>query len=114
MSDADDTEATNTPAPTTEADAPDAGPKTTKRWQKIVSVVLLVIGFILVPLSGVAIWSHNQLTNTDRYVETVSPLASNQDIQQAVATRVVTALFDRGRSGEADRERAAQAGRVPR
>ena len=45
------------------------------------------------PLSGVAIWSHNQLTNTDRYVETVSPLAGNKDIQQAVATRVVNALF---------------------
>ena len=96
MSDADDTEATDTPAPTTEADTPDvteAGPKTTKRWQKVVSVVLLVIGFILVPLSGIAIWSHNQLTNTDRYVETVSPLAGNKDIQQAVATRVVNALF---------------------
>jgi hypothetical protein len=68
-------------------------PKVTKRWQKIVSVVLLVIGFILIPISGIAIWSHNQLTNTDRYVDTVSPLAENQDIQQAVATRVVNALF---------------------
>jgi hypothetical protein len=94
MSDANDTEATAAPTPPAETDAPDAGRTTTKRWQKVVSVVLLVIGFILVPLSAVAIWSHNQLTNTDRYVETVSPLASNKDIQQAVATRVVTALFD--------------------
>ena len=69
------------------------GPKTTRRWQKIVSVVLLVVGFILVPLSAIAIWSHNQLTNTDRYVETVSPLASNPAIQQSVATTVVDALF---------------------
>ncbi|MDQ1432303.1 MAG: hypothetical protein QOF40_2905, partial [Actinomycetota bacterium] len=73
------------------AEPPESKP--TKRWQKVVSVVLLVIGFILVPLSGIAIWSHNQLTNTDRYVETVSPLAENKDIQQAVASRVVTALF---------------------
>jgi hypothetical protein len=72
--------------------APEA--PTTKRWQKIVSVVLLVIGFLLVPISGIAIWSHNQLTNTDRYVETVSPLASNADIQTTVATVVVNALFD--------------------
>ncbi len=70
-----------------------AGPEQTKRWQKIVSVVLLVIGFVLVPLSGIAIWSHNQLTNTDRYVETVSPLAQNADIQATVATVVVDALF---------------------
>ncbi len=68
---------------------PDKG----KRWQRIVSVVLLVLGFILVPLSAVAIWTHNQLTNTDRYVETVSPLAENADVQQAVANAVVNALF---------------------
>jgi hypothetical protein len=68
---------------------PDKG----KRWQRIVSVVLLVLGFILVPLSAVAIWTHNQLTNTDRYVDTVSPLAENADVQQAVATAVVNAIF---------------------
>jgi hypothetical protein len=45
------------------------------------------------PLSAIAIWTHNQVTNTDRYVDTVSPLASNKDIQQVVATRTVTALF---------------------
>jgi hypothetical protein len=64
-----------------------------KKWQRVVSVILLVLGFILVPLSAVAIWTHNQITNTDRYVDTVSPLAGNEDIQQVVATRVVTALF---------------------
>jgi cytochrome b561 len=84
------TDTETTPTPSTE---PTTGPKTTKRWQKVVSVVLLVIGFILVPISGIAIWSHNQLTNTDRYVETVSPLADNTDIQQAVATVVVNSLF---------------------
>jgi hypothetical protein len=68
---------------------PDKG----KRWQRIVSVVLLVLGFILVPLSAVAIWTHNQLTNTDRYVETVSPLAENKDVQQTVAAAVVNAIF---------------------
>jgi hypothetical protein len=74
--------------------APFDGPRRAKRWQRIVSVVLLVLGFILVPLSAVAIWTHNQLTNTDRYVETVSPLASNEDVQRTVATLVVNALFD--------------------
>ncbi len=84
--------AASTPAGSSD-DAP-SEPGKTKRWQQIVSVILLVIGFILVPLSAVAIWSHNQLTNTDRYVETVSPLASNADIQQTVAAVVVNALFN--------------------
>jgi hypothetical protein len=76
-------------APAAVKPKPDKG----KRWQRIVSVVLLVVGFILVPLSAVAIWSHNQLTNTDRYVETVSPLAENADVQQTVANAVVNAIF---------------------
>ena len=93
MSDDDATEASTAPASPAEV-APAAGePRKTKRWQKVTSVVLLVIGFILIPLSAVAIWTHNQLTNTDRYVETVGPLAENEDIQEAVAARVVNALF---------------------
>ncbi len=96
MTDADDTETTPAAATqtTSEGAPPAAGPPVTKRWQKVTSVILLVIGFILIPLSAVAVWSRNQLTNTDRYVETVSPLAANPDIQQTVATVVVNALFD--------------------
>ena len=63
------------------------------RWKRVLAVVLLVIGFVLVPLSAVSIWSRNQLLNTDRYVSTVSPLADNADIQKVVATKSVDALF---------------------
>ncbi len=85
----EDTEGEPTTPPGSAPATPDKG----KRWQRITSVVLLVLGFILVPLSAVAIWTHNQLTNTDRYVETVSPLAENADIQQTVAAAVVNAIF---------------------
>jgi hypothetical protein len=88
--------ATTETAPTAAAPAETAAvspaPKG-KRWQRVTAVILLVVGFILVPLSAVAIWTHNQLTNTDRYVETVSPLADNPDIQQTVANLVVDAIF---------------------
>ncbi len=63
------------------------------RWKRVLAVVLLVIGFVLVPLSAISIWSRNQLLNTDRYVSTVAPLADNADIQAAVATKAVDALF---------------------
>jgi len=89
-----DTEPTPSTPSTTSGDAAEpATPGKAKRWKKIVSIVLLVLGFLLVPLSAVAIWTHNQVTNTDRYVDTVSPLAGNKDIQQVVATRTVDALF---------------------
>ncbi|MFI5053513.1 MAG: hypothetical protein ACHQDE_04055, partial [Acidimicrobiia bacterium] len=90
MTDNDNTQAeTPTETPT---ETP-AGSSETPRWRRVVSIVLLVVGFILIPLSAVALWSRNQLLNTDRYVETVSPLAGNADIQAAVATATVNALF---------------------
>src|SRR3954452_16773894 len=53
------------------------------RWKRVLAAVLLVIGFLLVPLSALSIWSRNQLLNTDRYVNTVAPLADYADIQAA-------------------------------
>jgi hypothetical protein len=76
-----------------EVPAPKAPRTGVPRWHRVVAVVLLVIGFILVPLSALSIWSRNQLLNTDRYVTTVSPLASDPDIQKVVATKSVDALF---------------------
>ena len=75
------------------APAPKAARTGVPRWHRVLAVVLLVIGFILVPLSAVSIWSRNQLLNTDRYVSTVSPLAGDPDIQKVVATKSVDALF---------------------
>jgi len=89
-----DPDATETDDAAVTTEAASGGPRRAKRWQRILSVVLLVVGFILVPLSAIAIWSHNQLTNTDRYVDTVSPLADNKDIQQTVAAVAVSALFE--------------------
>jgi hypothetical protein len=90
-------DATTTSGPPTTPAEPTAteptGPARAPRWRRILAVVLLVIGFILLPLSAIAVWSHNQLTNTDRYVDTVSPLASNHDIQEAVARTAVQAIF---------------------
>jgi hypothetical protein len=94
VSDDDDpTESSKVEPATATSPAATTKPPKGKKWQRVISVVLLVLGFLLVPLSAIAIWTHNQITNTDRYVDTVSPLASNQDIQEVVATRVVTALF---------------------
>jgi hypothetical protein len=56
-------------------------------------VVLIVLGCVLAPLAGVAVWARNQVTNTDRYVRTVAPLASDPAIQQAVADQITTQIF---------------------
>jgi hypothetical protein len=67
------------------------GPR--QRWRTIVAVVLIVLGCVLAPLAGVAVWARNQVTNTDRYVATVQPLASDPAIQQAVTDQITAQVF---------------------
>jgi len=64
-----------------------------QRWRTIVAVVLIVVGCVLAPLAGVAVWARNQVTNTDRYVRTVAPLASDPAIQRAVADQITAQIF---------------------
>jgi hypothetical protein len=63
------------------------------RWRRIVGTILLIVGCVLVPLSLSAVWVRNTLLDTDNYVSTVSPLASDPAVEQAVANRVTDALF---------------------
>jgi hypothetical protein len=46
-----------------------------------------------VPVSLSAVWVRNTLLDTDNYVSTVGPLASDPAVQQAIANRVTDALF---------------------
>ncbi|HEY6709257.1 MAG TPA: hypothetical protein VJB61_16890 [Actinomycetota bacterium] len=64
-----------------------------QRWRTIVAVLLIVLGCVLAPLAGVAVWARNQVTNTDRYVATITPLASDPAIQQAVADQITAQVF---------------------
>jgi hypothetical protein len=62
--------------------------------RKLGAVVLLVVGSMLVPISVLALWTRNEITDTDRYVNTVAPLATDPAIQAVIAERVTNALFD--------------------
>jgi len=41
----------------------------------------------------VAVWARNQVTNTDRYIATVAPLASDPAIQNAIADQITAQVF---------------------
>lgn len=62
------------------------------RGRGIVAAILIVVGCLLVPVSVLAVWSSNQVSDTDRYVDTVAPLASSPPVQNAVADRVGDAV----------------------
>lgn len=58
------------------------------RLRAAVVVVLVVLGTLLATVSAPAIWGRNLVLNTDRYVETLTPLASDPGIQAAVVKAI--------------------------
>jgi hypothetical protein len=64
-----------------------------QRWRTVVATLLIVLGCVLAPLAGVAVWARNQVTNTDRYVATVAPLAEDPAIQKAITDQITAQVF---------------------
>jgi hypothetical protein len=60
------------------------------RRRILASRILLALFCLSIVLSVVAIWARNQIDDTDRYVRTVAPLASDPAIQTALTDRVTT------------------------
>jgi hypothetical protein len=73
---------------------PAAGRAARQRWRTIVATLLIVVGCVLAPLSVAAVWTRNQVTNTDRYVATVAPLADDAAIQNAIADQITVQVFN--------------------
>ncbi len=69
-------------------------PSRAPRWRRWTAGFLIVLSCVLAPLSVVSIWVRNQLLNTDRYVSTVEPLASNPAVIDTAATEITNTLFD--------------------
>ena len=57
-------------------------------WRTPVATVLIVLGCILAPISVIGIWTANQVSNTNRYVENVSPLIHEPAIQAALTDKI--------------------------
>ncbi|CCH88244.1 putative Integral membrane permease [Modestobacter italicus] len=68
-------------------------PRTKRRWRSLVAVVLIVLGCVLAPVAGVAVWVNNQVSDTDRFVRTMSPLVDDPDVQAALTNRLTTTVF---------------------
>ena len=65
------------------------------RWRRWLAGALIVISCVLVPLSVLAVWVRGQVLNTDRYVENITPLASNPAVIDTAATSLTNQLFDK-------------------
>jgi hypothetical protein len=72
-----------------ELEQPKAKPHRAGRIVRTVAVVVLVcLGAILATAAVPSIWARNLVLNTDRYVQTLQPLASNPGVQNAVVKAV--------------------------
>ena len=69
-------------------------PPSRGRWRSVVAIVLIVLGCILAPVALVAVWTNRTISDTDRFVETVSPLVQDPAVQNRIVDRVTTAVMD--------------------
>ncbi|MEU9456054.1 hypothetical protein [Streptomyces sp. NPDC048277] len=64
------------------------------------SAVLTVLTCILVPVALLAVWVHDIVLDTDRYVSTVAPLATEPAVQDAAVHRITEAVSARANGQE--------------
>lgn len=58
------------------------------RWKRWLRRVLLVVSCVCLVLAVVTIWLRIQIGNTDRFVDTIDPIATDAAIQEAVVVKI--------------------------
>ena len=85
--------------PTTEPAQADTAPietapavRPTRRWRSRLTVALVVLTAISMFASVIGTWAHNTLLDTDRYVRTVTPIADDPRVTEALATELTNQI----------------------
>lgn len=65
-----------------------------RRLRAALAAGLLVVGVVLVPVAVVAAWGRWVVLDTERYTETVAPLAGDELVRAAVRDRLVAAAVE--------------------
>ena len=65
-----------------------AGRRHRPGWRGPVATLLIVLGCILAPVSVLAVWTANQVSDTNRYVENVAPLIHEPAVQSALTDKI--------------------------
>lgn len=68
-----------------------------RRWgaRSIASLLVFILAAVLTVPALVGHWGHRTVIDAGRYIETVGPLATSPEVQEAVATAVTQAVLDK-------------------
>jgi hypothetical protein len=74
---------------------PETRPPAARRgvWRAATSALLITLACLLAPLSATAVWASRQVSDTDRYLETVAPLAHDPAVQKTIADAVTREIL---------------------
>jgi hypothetical protein len=61
-------------------------------WRTPLAALLIVAGCVLAPVSVVAVWTANQVSDTSRYVANVAPLIKDPAIQNALTDKLTSEI----------------------
>lgn len=64
-------------------------------WRGPLATLLIFLGCVLAPLSVVAVWTANQVSDTGRYVANVAPLISDAAIQRTLTDKLTSQITAR-------------------
>ncbi len=73
---------------------PEQAPRHRVSWRTPVAALLIIVGCILAPVSVLAVWTANQVSDTNRYVANVTPLIQDPAIQRALTDKITNAIVD--------------------
>ena len=74
---------------------PEKARRRRRGWRTPVSALLIVVGCVLAPVSVVAVWTANQVSNTSTYVANVAPLIKDPAIQNALTDKISSEIVTR-------------------
>ena len=76
-----------------EVDKLEAKPQKRARLRRVFAVVFVVLAVLAASAMTPGVWARRTIYNTDRYVATVGPLASDPAIQEALARQLTVSVF---------------------
>lgn len=63
-------------------------------WRPLVAGLLIAVAALLAPVAVLATWANDEIGDTNRYVDTVGPLASDPAVQAAIVKRIETEIYN--------------------